>query len=410
VASGIRFGSPAQKARAHEIYARLRNEAPVVRVALRGRQTGWLVTRYADVAALLTDARFVKDPANARADSHVRKDPWVPPIFRPLSRNMLDVDPPDHGRLRALVQKAFTPKLVDELGGRIEAIAESLLDALAPRASMDLIHDYALPIPTIIIAEMLGVPPSDRARFHRWSRKIVAATPSGWGMIGAIPSALSFLRYIRRLIRLRRAERRDDLVSALVSAEEAGERLNEDELVAMVFLLLIAGHETTVNLIGNGTLALLDHPGEMERLRADPGLGRSGIEELLRFEGPLETATERYAREDAAVGGVTIPRGSLVHAVLASANRDETQFARPDALDLSRDPNRHLAFGLGIHYCLGAPLARLEGRIAFDVLLRRCPDLRLAAPRSSLRWKPGLVLRGLKRLPVTWSGARGKTP
>ena len=180
-AAGVRFGSPAQKARAHEIYARLRNEAPVVRVALRGNQTGWLVTRYADVAALLTDARFVKDPENARADSHVRKDPWIPPIFRPLARNMLDVDPPDHTRLRALVQRAFTPKLVDELGGRIETIAESLLEARRPRESMDLIHDYALPIPTIIIAEMLGVPPSDRARFHRWSQKIVVATPSGWG-------------------------------------------------------------------------------------------------------------------------------------------------------------------------------------------------------------------------------------
>ena len=355
---------------------------------------------------MLTDPRFAKDPLNARAESDaVRRDPWIPPIFRPLSRNMLDVDPPDHGRLRALVQKAFTPTLVDELGGRIEEIAESLLESRRSRASMDLIRDYALPIPTIIIAEMLGVPSADRAGFHRWSRKIVTATPSGWGMLRAIPSALSFLRYIRRLIRRRRADRGGDLVSGLVSAEEAGDRLSEDELVAMIFLLLIAGHETTVNLIGNGTLALLEHPSEMERLRAEPELGRGAVEEMLRFEGPLETATERYAREDVEIAGVTIPRGSLVHAVLASANRDESQFPDAGSLDLSRDPNRHLAFGLGIHYCLGAPLARLEGRIAFDVLLRRCPDLRRADPRTTLEWKPGLVLRGLKRLPVAWRGA-----
>jgi cytochrome P450 PksS len=174
----------------------------------------------------------------------------------------------------------------------------------------------------------------------------------------------------------------------------------------MIFLLLIAGHETTVNLIGNGTLALLDHPEQMERLRADPRLGRSGVEELLRFDGPLETATERYAREGAQVGGVTIPQGSLVHAVLLSANRDESQFSHPESLDLSREPNRHLAFGLGIHYCLGAPLARLEGRIAFEVLLRRCPDLRLAHARERVRWKRGLVLRGLRELPVSFRGTR----
>jgi len=405
--TGIRFGSPEQKAGAHEIYSRLRAESPVVRVDLPGRQTAWLVTRYSDVAAVLTDPRFVKDPLNARggADSG-RRDPWIPPMFRPLTRNMLDVDPPDHGRLRALVHKAFTPKLIDGLAGRIESIAESLLGQTSGHGSMDLIREYALPIPTIVIAEILGIPSSDRSRFHRWSQSIVAATPAGWGMLRAIPGVVSFLRYIRKLVRRRRVERGDDVVSGLVAAEEAGERLNEDELVAMIFLLLIAGHETTVNLIGNGTLALLDHPDQMERLRADPTLGRSGVEELLRFEGPLETATERYAREDAEVAGVTIPRGSLVHAVLLSANRDESQFSNPESLDLSREPNRHLAFGLGIHYCLGAPLARLEGRIAFDVLLRRCPDLRLVHPRERVRWKRGLVLRGLRELPVSFRASR----
>jgi cytochrome P450 PksS len=219
-------------------------------------------------------------------------------------------------------------------------------------------------------------------------------------MLQAAPSVIAFLRYIRRLVAKRRSNPQDDLVSALVSAEEAGDRLDEDELVAMIFLLLVAGHETTVNLIGNGTLALLDNPSELRRLRSEPPLAPAAVEELLRFDGPLETATERYAREETEIAGARIPRGSLVYAVLASANRDERRFSEPDRLDLSRDPNRHLAFGLGIHYCLGAPLARLEGRIAFEVLLRRRPGLRLTMDRAALRWKRGAVLRGLRELPV----------
>jgi cytochrome P450 PksS len=228
----------------------------------------------------------------------------------------------------------------------------------------------------------------------------VAADPSGWRMFKAIPSAVAFLRYLRRLVRTRRTEPRDDLVSALVAAEEAGDSLSEDELLAMIFLLLVAGHETTVNLIGNGVLALLEHPAELEKLRGNPILIKSAVEELLRYDGPLEKATERYAREEASVAGVPIPRGELVYAVLASANRDARQFSDPDSLDLARDPNRHLAFGLGIHYCLGAPLARLEGQIAIAALLARAPGLRLAVARKRLRWKRGLVLRGLEALPV----------
>jgi len=325
-------------------------------------------------------------------------------MFRPLTRNMLDLDPPDHTRLRALVQKAFTPRVVEQMRERIRALTEELVDRALERGRIDLIRDYALPIPTTIIAEMLGVPVEDRHRFQRWSGAIVQSNPSGWRMIPAIPHAILFLRYIRRLVRARRAEPRDDLVSALVRAEEAGDQLSEDELFAMVFLLLIAGHETTVNLIGNGTLALLEHPSAMERLRSEPGLLAGAVEELLRHSGPLQTATERFAREDSEVGGVTIPRGSTVYAVLASANRDERQFSNPDAVDVAREPNRHLAFGLGIHYCVGAPLARLEAQIAFDTLLRRTSALSLVASRDALRWRRGIVLRGLESLPVALSG------
>jgi cytochrome P450 PksS len=247
------------------------------------------------------------------------------------------------------------------------------------------------------------VPSEDRHRFHRWTSTVVSTDPSTWGILKAFPHLSAFLGYIRKQIKARRAEPRDDLISALVMAEEASERLSEDELVAMISLLLVAGHETTVNLIGNGTLALLQHPGQMERLRDDPALIKSAIEELLRYESPVETATERYAREDVSLAGVTIPRGEQVFAVIASANRDEAQFDRPDDLDLAREPNRHLAFGQGGHYCLGAPLARLEGQIAISNLLRRFPDLRLAVPAGALRWRRGLVLRGLKSLPVRFT-------
>ncbi len=397
------IASPEFKANPYPFYARLRAEAPVFRVRLPDKQPAWLVTRYDDVAGVLKDERFVKDRGNALTPEQSRKQPWVPALFKPLARNMLDVDAPDHTRLRALVHKAFTPRLIEEIRNRIQSLTDDLIDAAERRGRMDLIRDYALPIPTTIISEMLGVPVSDRHRFHHWSQVIVASAPSGWSMLRAIPSALAFLRYIRRLVKARRASPRDDLVTALVHAEEVGARLDEDELVSMVFLLLIAGHETTVNLIGNGSLALLNHPDQMRRLRDDPSIIKPAVEELLRFDGPLATATERYAREDVALGGTTIPRGALVYAVLGSANRDERQFPDPDILDLTREPNRHLAFGLGIHYCLGAPLARLEAQIAIGKLLRRLPNLRLAIPPGALRWRRGLVLRGLAALPVTFS-------
>jgi cytochrome P450 PksS len=249
---------------------------------------------------------------------------------------------------------------------------------------------------------MLGVPAGERHKFHRWSSAIVSSQSSRWSTVWAIPNAIAFVRYIRKLIRLRRDEPQSDLTSALAQAEETGDKLNEDELLSMIFLLLIAGHETTVNLIANGTLALLRHPEQTEKLRRNPSLIELAVEELLRFEGPLETATERYTLEDVLISGSTIPRGALVYVVLASANRDERQFENADRLDITRQDNRHLAFGQGIHYCLGAPLARLEAQISINALLRRSPHLQLAAPASEIRWKKGLVLRGLKSLPVSF--------
>lgn len=315
---------------------------------------------------------------------------------------MLDVDAPDHTRLRGLVHKAFTPRLVEAMRDRVSSLTGEMLTAAERKGRMDLICDYALPLPTTIIAEMLGVPPNERHSFHRWSSAIVSMNFSQWSMLKAIPNVWSFLAYIRRLVRLRRADPRNDLLSALIGAEEVGQQLNEDELLAMVFLLLIAGHETTVNLIGNGALALLRHPEQMKMLRSNPALTNSTVEELLRYDSPLETATERYAREDMAIAGQTIPRGALVFAVLASANRGDRQFERPDELDITRQDNRHLSFGQGVHYCLGAPLARLEGQIAIGALLQRMPSLKFGAAPERLRWRRGVVLRGLEALPVTW--------
>jgi cytochrome P450 PksS len=396
----INITSAAFKADPYPFYARLRAEAPVFRVTLPDKQTAWLVTRYDDVAMVLRDEGFAKDRANALTPEQLAKQPWIPAFVRPLMRNMLDLDKQDHDRLRALVQKAFTPRLVEQMRPRIQVLTEELLDAVRGRAQMDLIRDYALPLPTTIIAEMLGVPVKDRHKFHRWSKALFVISASRWGMIKAIPSVWLFMRYIRKFIQSRRADPRDDLVSALVQAEEAGEKLSEDELLAMIMLLLVAGHETTVNLIGNGTLALLEHPEQREKLRSDPALIKPAVEELLRFHSPVEMATERFPREDITIAGVTIPRGEMVFAAIASANRDERQFVHPDTLDITREPNKHLAFGQGAHFCLGAPLARLEGQVALNTLLRRAAGLRLAVAPAELRWRRGLVLRGLEALPL----------
>jgi cytochrome P450 PksS len=399
----VDISSPVFKANPYPYFARLRAEAPVHRIILGDKRPAWLVTRYDDVTTVLTDDRFIKDKRRALSREQAAAAPWIPGIFKPLEFNMLDLDPPDHTRLRALVHKAFSPRLVDNMRERVQRLTEELLDAVQDQGRMDLIRDYALPLPSTIIAEMLGVPTRDRHKFHRWSSTIVSTVPSRWGLLTAIPSLWAYLRYIRRLVQTRRAAPQDDLVSALVEAREVGDKLTEDELLAMVSLLLIAGHETTVNLIGNGMLALMEHPEAIDQLRNDPALIKPAVEELLRYDGPLETATERYAREDLTMAGVTIPRGEIVFAVLASANRDERQFERPDELILTREPNRHLAFGLGVHYCLGAPLARLEGQIAINTLLRRLPELRLTRPRSDLRRRPGLVLHGLEALPVAFA-------
>lgn len=386
------------KANPFPFYAQLRKSEPVYR-ARSGSLEGFLITRYDDVLSALKDPRLAKELRRVEGAVEMSKRPWMPGFLRAMETNMLDQDDPNHARLRALVHRAFTPARIEALQPRIVALAGQLLDAVQTRGELELVRDFALPLPLTVIGELLGVSPADRDRFHRMSSSLLLP-PTAFNVFRMIPTMWMLIRFIRRLLDERRRHPRDDMLSALAHVEEAGDRLSEDEQVAMVLLLLVAGHETTVNLISLGTLALLEHPEQLQFLRAHPEAIKTAVEELLRFTNPVETATERYATCDFTLHGKSIRRGELLFAVLASANRDESQFPRPDELDLTRDPNRHLAFGHGIHFCLGAPLARMEGRIAINLLLERLPNLRLAIPAEKLRYRNTPVVRGLSALPL----------
>ena len=386
------------------IFARMREESPVTSVITPEGQRAWLITRYGDVRAALADPRLSKDWRKLRTPGF-EPDPTVG--F--LMAHMLNADPPDHTRLRRLVQKAFTPGRVAGLRPRIEAITTSLLDAMAGGGSggggrachddgvVDLITAFAFPLPMTVICELLGIPDDDRDDFKTWSQVILSSTAT---MEEYRAAGGAMYSYFTALLADKRAAPADDLLSALITARDSGDSLDDPELLAMIFLLLVAGHETTVNLIATGTLGLLTHPSEFARLRADPALLPGAVEELLRYANPLNHATDRYAPEPFDVGGVTIPAGEPVLVVTSSANRDPARFPDPDRLDVGRDATGHVAFGHGIHYCVGAPLARLEGEIAFGSLLARFPGLSLAADPGTLRWRPSSLIHGLETLPV----------
>ena len=390
------------KADPFPFYAQLRTEAPVFPVTLPTKQRAWLITRYDDVLNVLKDERFAKDRRNAMTPEQLKRSPWIPPMFKPLERNMLDLDSPDHTRLRALVHKAFRPRLIEQMSDQIQALTNELLDRAEPKGGMDLIADFALPLPLIMIGRILGVPPADNHKFHRWSKTLISGGANR-NLFVLIPTVMSFMGYLRKLVKERRVYAKDDLITALVQAKDGSDQLSEDEILAMIFLLLIAGHETTVNLIGSGSLALLEHPEQLAKLHSEPALINTAIEELVRFVCPVEMATERYTREDITIAGTTIPRGELVMAVIGSANRDANYFDNPDSLDIARKNNKHLAFGYGAHYCLGAALARLEGQIAISTLVQRMPNLRLSIAPDQLRWRGAFIIRGLEALPVLFS-------
>jgi cytochrome P450 len=388
---------PAFVADPYPTYHRLRAEDPVHHSPLGF----WVLTRYPDVMAMLRDPRLTKEPIAAFVAA--RFGMAVPPPGLGLS--MLDRDPPDHTRLRGLVSKAFTPKALESLRPGIQQIVDDLLADVAGKGQMDLIEEFAYPLPVRVICEMLGVPVKDHERFKAWGLDIargldaIMLPPDSEVGQRSVAGRRGLAEYFRELIAERRAAPRDDMLSALIVAEEAGDKLNEEELLATCILLLVAGHETTVNLIGNGTLALLRHPDQLQKLRENPGLIVTAVEELLRFDGPVQR-TARIPSEDITIGGRTIPKGEMVMPFLGAADRDPAQFPDPDRLDIMRADNRHIAFGMGIHFCLGAPLARMEGQIAINTLLARLPKLALATDRPQFR--QSLTLRGLQVLPVSF--------
>ena len=389
----------------HQRFAWMRENEPVCKARLSLGKNAYLITRYDDAKQTLGDnERFIKNPRNVRPGAKKNDMYWMPKTFRPLLQNMLNSDEPDHRRLRNLVHQAFTPKRIAGMKERIEEIADELLDRIEPESPFDLVEAFALPLPVTVIAELIGIPPPDRPRFFGWTRKIIV-TPTPLNMMRAVPSLSALMKHLRLLAARRKVEPQDDLVSALARAEdEEGDRFTEDELIAMLFLLLVAGHETTVGLIGNGVLALLDHPEEFEKLRDNPDLMDSAVEEFLRYDGPLQTSEISFARESVELHNVRIPQGAIVLPAILSANRDERVFENADQLDITRSPNKHLAFGHGIHYCLGAPLARLEGRIAFTKLIERFPGLRLAVGRQRVSYLNAPILHRPATLPVETAG------
>ncbi|HEU5194031.1 MAG TPA: cytochrome P450 [Methylomirabilota bacterium] len=381
----------------YPFYRRLREKEPVHQSPMGF----WVLTRYEDCVAVLRDPRFGREEFQQMLTNVYGDDSEKPH----LPRSMLFRDPPDHTRLRALVSKAFTPRMVETMRDHIQEIVDRLLDRVQAAGRMDVIEDLAYPLPVTVICEMLGVPVDDHASIRGWSADIARSLdaiglPSDQGIVERGRKARRALaEYFRRLVPERRARPQQDLLSGLIVAEEQGDKLSSDEVIAMCLLLFIAGHETTVNLIGNGTLALLRHPEQLRKLRAEPGLIGNAVEELLRYDSPVQR-TARITNTEAEVAGQPMPKGTMVITALGAANRDPAQFADPDVLDVTRKDPRHISFGFGIHFCLGAPLARVEGQVALGTLLRRLPKLALA--ETNLEWRESSVLRGLKRLNVSF--------
>ncbi len=394
------------RATTHETFARMREQDPVFcQPGLDGETPIWFVTRYDDaVAVLLDDERFVLDPALALTEEELTAleagSPF--PVDDRVNTHLLTKDGDDHRRLRRLVTKAFTPRIVEQLRPRVQEIADELLDRVEGQGRMDLVDDYAFPLPITVIAELLGIPVGDRDRFRVWSNTFVLPPLTEELQEQFVAHTEEFVAYLDGLFATRRADPRDDLVSALVQAEEAGDHLSENELYSMVVLLIVAGHETTVSLITNAVLALLQNPAALAELQADPSGMPAAVEELLRYDSPVERTITRWATTDVELGGHTIARGDLVIAILGSANRDPDRFPAPDTLDLARGDTHHLGFGRGSHYCLGAPLARVEADIALRTLFSRLPDLQLAIAEEELYWRPIPLFRSLASLPVTW--------
>ncbi|MEZ4562268.1 MAG: cytochrome P450 [Thermomicrobiales bacterium] len=433
-AVSINFQDPEFRANAYALYEDLRAQGPVSKVhRLTGREdeegeralprTGffatdsYLVTHYDEGVAAMLDDRFTVDPAKVmdpeQQPAVAAQAAEAPRITRALGRNLLTLDPPDHTRLRKLVQPSFTGRAMASLDARIQKITDDLLDQAeqsaagrgeaAPDRTMELVRDFAYPLPVTVISDMVGIPEEDRLQARHWTENLLKVQGADAETMQDIQQRLTeFGDYLENLFERRRHDPRDDLISRLVAAEEDGDKLSSEELLSMVFVVYVAGFVTTVNLIGNGVMALLTHPAELAKFRANPELAANVVEETLRYWGPAESTLPRIAMEDLRIGDTVIRRGEAMQAGLASMNRDPQRFAHPEVYDIAReDANRHVAFGKGVHVCLGAPLARLEGRIAFETLFRRYPDLRLAVPAEQVHWHRDLI-RGYAEIPLRY--------
>lgn len=387
----------------HAYYAELRRTAPVARtkdLLFRGRE-GYLLTRYDDVKRLLTDDCFSSNPESSGKNGGGFENLLQRvQLFNVLTDSMVFKDDPDHNRLRSLVNMAFTPRGILGIEQDIQRIVDDLLDEMAVKESVDLVSAFAVPLPLAVISKMLGVDEADRDRFHIWMKRFSGGAAGGpLELLRAVPSGQRMLRLFKRLVRQRRANPDDKLISGIVQANQEGDQLSDKEVLGMIFLLLLAGHDTTANLIGNSVLAFIENPDQLERLRKDPSMIETAVEELLRYTTPVPSPAPRIPTKDIEIGGVAIPKGTPIIGMILSANRDEEVFSDPDVLDLGRSPNRHLSFGFGTHFCLGIQLARLEARIALRSLVQRFEHIELAAPREQVRYalRP---LRGLESLPL----------
>ena len=391
------FATAEYKANPYAFYEELRRDLPVYKTLLPNGTEVWVVSRYEDVLAGLKDSRLIKDISKVRGKSFLE----MIGIGRMRGKNMLRADPPEHGRLRSLANEAFKPKYVRELRGRVQQIADELIDKVQAKGKMEFISEFAFPLPIRVISEMLGVPEKDQDKFRKWSGDLINSGALSSERPVISPDLLQLVQYVRKVVDDHRKNPRADVVTQLIEAEEKGDRLSDDEVVSTVVLLLVAGHETTVNLIGNGMLALLLNPEQLEKLKRDPALMKPAIEELLRFVNPVQLVN-RYAIEKIQIAGQEIPAGAHLVMAVGAADHDPACATSPEQLDLAREDAKHVAFGQGIHYCLGAPLARLEGEIAFATLLNRLPNMRLAVRPESVQWRPAIELRGLAELPVTF--------
>jgi len=390
-------------------YSEVRARGPVHRVTLADGHDAWLVVGYEAARVALNDPRLSKDMLAALASGDAVVAEGLPgPTF---ARHMLSVDPPDHNRLRGLVSKAFTPRRVEELRPRVQTLIDELLDDIAAKgadARVDLVASFAFPLPFNVICEMLGVPDVDRPALGRGLTALLVPTTTPEEYARAKEASDLVVAMLEDLVKAKQSDPGDDLVSGLITARDGDERLSTQELLSTIFQLIVAGHDTTASFIGNAVVALLTHPDQLAALRADPEMLPAAVEELLRYDAPVPHSTFRYTVTDVQLGDVTIPSGEQVIISLAAANRDGEQYANGEVLELDRTRARHLAFGYGIHHCLGAPLARMEGQLALASLLRRFPELRLVVPVQELHWShgDGLVLRGLSELPVIPGPAR----